>query len=312
MLHSRLLQYIDEVARLGSIRAAGARLHVAPSAINRQILLLEAELEQRLFERLPRGMRPTPAGEALLAHIRGTLRQYRETVADIRDLQALGSGEVVIATMTGLASGVVATAAASFRTRHPQVRISIRTMSSLDILHAVENSEADLGLGFNISASTQVEVCWQMNTRLGVVVSPHHPLVQMDTIPLAQCAPYPLIFADRSMVIHGIVAEAFAHAEIDIQPAFHTNSIETMKRLAISGEAIAFLSEFDIAEELRDGRLAFRPVRDAFSNNIVSLVRREKHGHGLAGFLLADEIVAALRPGGPPALQMGAGSSVTS
>ncbi|MGW0247264.1 LysR family transcriptional regulator [Nocardia goodfellowii] len=312
MLHSRLLQYIDEVARLGSIRAAGARLHVAPSAINRQILLLEAELEQPLFERLPRGMRPTPAGEALLAHIRGTLRQYRETVADIRDLQALGSGEVVIATMTGLASGVVATAAASFRTRHPQVRISIRTMSSLDILHAVENSEADLGLGFNISASTQVEVCWQMNTRLGVVVSPHHPLVQMDTIPLAQCAPYPLIFADRSMVIHGIVAEAFAHAEIDIQPAFHTNSIETMKRLAISGEAIAFLSEFDIAEELRDGRLAFRPVRDAFSNNIVSLVRREKHGHGLAGFLLADEIVGALRPGGPPPLQMGAGSSVTS
>ncbi|MER6899990.1 LysR family transcriptional regulator, partial [Amycolatopsis sp. NPDC000740] len=98
MLHSRLLQYIDEVARLGSIRAAGARLHVAPSAINRQILLLEAELGQPLFDRLPRGMRPTPAGEALLAHVRRTLQQYRETVADIRDLHALGSGEVVIAT----------------------------------------------------------------------------------------------------------------------------------------------------------------------------------------------------------------------
>ncbi|MEV6279721.1 LysR family transcriptional regulator [Nocardia sp. NPDC051832] len=299
MLHSRLLQYIDEVARLGSIRAAGARLHVAPSAINRQILLLEAELDQPLFERLPRGMRPTPAGEALLAHIRGTLQQYRETVADIRDLHALGSGEVVIATMTGLASGVVATAAASFRSRHPQVRISIRTMTSLDILRAVEHSEADLGLGFNVPSSTQTEVCWQLNTRLGVVVSPRHPLAGMETIPLAQCTPYPLIFADRSMVIHGIVAEAFANAALDIQPAFHTNSIETMKRLAGGGEAIAFLSEFDVAEELRDGRLAFRPVRDAFSNNIVSLVRREKHGHGLASLLLADEIVDALRAGAP-------------
>ncbi|MFC9663137.1 LysR family transcriptional regulator [Nocardia sp. NPDC127606] len=297
VLHSRLLQYIDEVARLGSIRAAGARLHVAPSAINRQILLFEAELEQPLFERLPRGMRLTPAGEALLAHIRQTLRQYRETVADIRDLRALGSGEVVIATMTGLASSVVATAAATFRTRHPQVRISIRTMSTLDIVQAVENSEADLGLGFNIPSSTQLETYWRINTRLGVVVSPHHPLAAMDTVPLAQCTPFPLIFADRSMVIHGIVAEAFAKADLDIQPAFHTNSIETMKRLATSGEAIAFLSEFDIAEELRDGRLAFRPVRDAFSDNVISLVRREKHGHGLAGLLLADEIVGALRPG---------------
>ncbi|MFE1593806.1 LysR family transcriptional regulator [Nocardia sp. NPDC058705] len=297
MLHSRLLQYIDEVARLGSIRAAGARLHVAPSAINRQILLLEAELDQPLFERLPRGMRLTSAGEALVAHIRQTLRQYRETVADIRDLRALGSGEVVIATMTGLASSVVATAAATFRARHPQVRISIRTMSTLDIVAAVENSEADLGLGFNIPSSTQLETYWRINTRLGVVVSPHHPLTAMDTVPLAQCTPFPLILADRSMVIHGIVAEAFAKADLEIQPAFHTNSIETMKRLATSGEAIAFLSEFDIAEELRDGRLAFRPVRDAFSDNVISLVRREKHGHGLAGLLLADEIVGALRPG---------------
>ncbi|MEV0435232.1 LysR family transcriptional regulator [Nocardia sp. NPDC050413] len=297
MLHSRLLHYIDEVARLGSIRAAGARLHVAPSAINRQILLLEAELEQPLFERLPRGMRLTPAGEALVAHIRQTLRQYRETVTDIRDLRALGSGEVVIATMTGLASSVVATAAASFRARHPQIRISIRTMSTLDIVGAIENSEADLGLGFNIPASAQLEVCWQMNTRLGVVVSPHHPLAPMDTVPLAQCTPFPLIFADRSMVIHGIVAEAFTNAGLDIQPAFHTNSIETMKRLAMSGDAIAFLSEFDIAEELRDGRLLFRQVRDAFSLNIISLVRREKHAHGLAGFLLADEIGKTLRPG---------------
>ncbi|MFF2554442.1 LysR family transcriptional regulator [Nocardia sp. NPDC058058] len=297
MLHSRLLEYIDEVARLGSIRAAGARLHVAPSAINRQILMLEAELDQPLFERLPRGMRPTPAGEALLAHIRGTLQQYRETVADIRDLHALGSGEVVIATMTGLASGVVATAAASFRARHPRVRISIRTMGTQDILHAVENSEADLGLGFNVPSSTRVEVCWQMNTRLGVVVSPHHALAQLDTIPLARCTPYPLIFADRSMLMHGIVAEAFAKAELDIEPAFHTNSIETMKRLATSGEAVAFLSEFDVAEELRDGRLAFRQVRDAFSNNVISLVRRDKHGHGLATFLLTDEIMGVLQPG---------------
>jgi len=296
VLHSRLLQYIDEVARLGSIRAAGARLHVAPSAINRQILLLEAELGQPLFDRLPRGMRPTPAGEALLAHVRRTLQQYRETVADIRDLHALGSGEVVIATMTGLASGVVATAAATFRTRHPRVRISIRTMTTQEILHAVEDREADLGLGFNVPPSAQLEVVWRLNTRLGVVVAPHHPLAGSDPIPLTHCVPYPLILADRSMVIHGIVAEAFANAGLDIEPAFHTNSIETMKRLAASGDAVAFLSEFDIAEEIRDGRLVFRPVRDAFSNNVVSLVRREKHGPGLAGLLLAEDIVGALAP----------------
>ncbi|MFI9597118.1 hypothetical protein [Nonomuraea sp. NPDC052265] len=50
-----------------------------------------------------------------------------------------------------------------------------------------------------------------------------------------------------------------------------------------------------MAEEHHNGTLAFRPVRDrAFSDNILSLVRREKHGHGLAGLLFAEEIIQTL------------------
>ena len=47
MLHSRLLKYLDEVARLGSIRKAALRLNVASSAINRQILALETSSAPR-------------------------------------------------------------------------------------------------------------------------------------------------------------------------------------------------------------------------------------------------------------------------
>ncbi|MFF0740291.1 LysR family transcriptional regulator [Streptomyces sp. NPDC004111] len=290
-----MLQYIDEVARCGSIRAAGARLHVAPSAINRQLLLLEKELGEALFERMPRGMRLTPAGEVLLAHARRTMQDYREAVATMRDLHSLPSGEVVIATMTGLASGIVAAAAENFYARYPEVRISIRAMSGHDILRAILNGEADLGLGFNVPSSMQLEICWQLATRLGAVLAPTHPLAAMESVPLAHCAAHPLIFADRSMVIHGNVADTFTEAGISVEPVFHTNSIETMKRLAVSGDAIAFLSKFDIAEERHNGTLVFRPVRDrAFSNNILSLVRRERHGHGLAALLFAEEVLGTL------------------
>ena len=65
MLHSRLLKYLDEVARLGSIRKASARLNVASSAINRQILALENELGTPIFERMPRRLRLTATGEVL-------------------------------------------------------------------------------------------------------------------------------------------------------------------------------------------------------------------------------------------------------
>ncbi len=61
MLHSRVLRYLDEVARVGSIRGAAERLNVASSAINKHVLLLEEAIGEPLFERLPRGLRLTAA-----------------------------------------------------------------------------------------------------------------------------------------------------------------------------------------------------------------------------------------------------------
>ncbi|MBS0509307.1 MAG: LysR family transcriptional regulator [Proteobacteria bacterium] len=295
MLHSRLLRYIDEVARCGSIRGAGERLHVAPSAINKHVLELEAEIGEPLFERLPRGLRPTAAGEILLAHVRKTMLEYRQVEAEIRDLKTLQSGEVIIATMTGLASGIVAMAAANFAARHPQIQISIRVLFVREILDALVSGAADLGLGFNLPPSPQLESLWEMDTSLGAVLSPRHALARMESIPLAHCTSYPLIFADRSMVIHGIIADTFVDAGLSVEPAFRTNSIEAMKRLAAASESIAFLSKFDIAEEQRQELLVYRQIRDrAFSKNMLSLVRREKHARGLASLLFAEEVMAVL------------------
>ena len=295
MLHSRLLRYMDEVGRCGSIRAAGERLHVAASAINKHVLQLEEQIGEPLFERLPRGLKPTPAGEILLAHIRKTMLEYRQVEAEIRELKTLQSGEVIIATMTGLASGIVTSAAVKFYALHPQIRISVRIMSVRDMLEAVVGGEVDLGLGFNMPPSPQLEILWEADASLGAVVAPGHALAGMESVALALCSSYTLIFAEHSMVMHGIVADAFIAAGIGVEPAFRTNSIEAMKRLAAAGESIAFLSKFDIAEEHHAGVLTYRQIRGrAFSKNVLSLVRREKHGRGLASLLFAEQIMGAL------------------
>ncbi|MEI2297091.1 LysR family transcriptional regulator [Ensifer sp. MJa1] len=296
MLHSRVLRYIDEVARCGSIRGASERLNVAASAINKHVLQLEEDIGEPLFERLPRGLRLTPAGEILVAHVRRTMKEYNQVEAEIRDIKALQSGEVIIATMNGLAGGIVPKAVATFGARHPRLKITIRVMFARDIVQAVSDGEADLGFAFNLAASPQLETLWKMDTRLGAVVAPEHPLVGMETLPLASCQPYPLIFADRSMQIHGIVADAFAQAGVEVEPTYLTNSIEAMKCLAAAGDGIAFLSKFDITEEQRNGMLTYLQIRDrAFGKNVLSLVQREKRSHGLAASMFAEEIMRSLR-----------------
>src|SRR5689334_16391347 len=82
----RIFRYVDAVARYGSIRKAAEALHVVSSALNRRILDLEAELGSPLFERLPRGVRPTAAGELFLDYVRRSMRDLEVVSAQIEEL----------------------------------------------------------------------------------------------------------------------------------------------------------------------------------------------------------------------------------
>lgn len=295
MLHSRVLRYLDEVARSGSIRAAGERLNVASSSINKHVLQLEQWIGEPLFERMPRGLKLTPAGEILIAHVRRTMKEYSQVEAEIRDIKGLNSGEVIVATMNGLAGGVVAKAAASFGLRHPRIKTSIRVMLIPDLVQAVLDGEADLGFAYNLSPTPNIEVMHMMNAQLGAVVSTAHPVAHMNSVSLNDCQTYPLIFADKSMLIRQIVAEAFDASGQDINPAFETNSIEAMKSIATGSDGIAFLSRFDIVQERREGKLTYIPIRDgAFGSNTLSLIQRQKRVLGLASSMFAEELGRAL------------------
>ena len=98
-LHAAALAYLDEVARSGSIRQAARRLNIAASAVNRQILKLEVEFGTLLFERLPSGLRLTPAGELVVRHARATLHEYGRMRAELDALDGIRSGLVRIATL---------------------------------------------------------------------------------------------------------------------------------------------------------------------------------------------------------------------
>jgi DNA-binding transcriptional LysR family regulator len=117
----------------------------------------------------------------------------------------------------------------------------------------------------------------RMNAQLDAVVSIAHPITHVTTVPLSDCLTYPLIFADKSMRIRHILAEAFDASGQDVTPAFETNSIAAMKSIATGSDGIAFLSRFDILEGRREGKLTYIPIRDgAFGRNTLSLVLRQK------------------------------------
>jgi DNA-binding transcriptional LysR family regulator len=85
------LRFIDAIARAGSIRGAAEGLAITSTALNRRLLALEEELGVPVFERLPRGVRLSTAGELLIHHLRTQAADYEKLKGQIADLRASGA-----------------------------------------------------------------------------------------------------------------------------------------------------------------------------------------------------------------------------
>ena len=120
MKHLRILDYVDEVARAGSIRKAAEQLNVTASAVNRRITDLEEELGAPLFERLPRGVRLTAAGELFVHYLRKQHGEVERMKSQIEDLKGLRRGTVRLACSQALALDFLPRAIAEFRKRTPR------------------------------------------------------------------------------------------------------------------------------------------------------------------------------------------------
>jgi DNA-binding transcriptional LysR family regulator len=279
VLHSRMLRYLDEVARLGSIRKAASRLNVASSAINRQILALEQDLGSPIFERLPRRLRLTATGEVLIAHVRDTLKGHQRVSAHIEALKGMTRGEVTIATMNGLAAGPLPRFLNSILDTHPRVHIRLRVLPLDQMAAAVLTGEADMALSYSTPAVAGLRVVANHELRLGAVVSAKHPLSTRRGLRLADCAEFPIALADHSMTIRPAVELAFTRANLPLYPTIETNSIEFMKKVAANGHAITFLNSVDVDEEVQAGTVRHLPVPEMADHPIsLRLMVRARGG----------------------------------
>ncbi|SFG89014.1 DNA-binding transcriptional regulator, LysR family [Methylobacterium gossipiicola] len=292
MLHHRLLGYLDEVARSGSIRQAAKRLGVASSAVNRQILALEEAMGTPLFERLPRGLRLTAAGEVLMRHVRDTLNDHERMLAQVAALKGLTRGEVTVATMVSIAAGVLPGVIRAFRETHPHIVVKVMVLPAEAIAPALLAGEADLALAYRFPPDPRLRCIAEFEHRLGAVMAPDHPLNGRYQVRMADCLAHPLVVADRSMTLRTVL-EQLVPEGASFTPVVETNSLELMKRLAQTSPHITFVNLSDVGEEIRRGVLAFTPLADAGAIiQRASLMQRARSALDGPAHLLAIRIQA--------------------
>lgn len=298
MNHVRYLRYVDAVAKTGSIRKAAERLNVVSSAVNRRILDLEQELGTPLFERLPRGVRLTPAGEIFVAYLRRALADVEHVQSAIEDLEGLRRGVVNIAAIEGLAAHFLPGVISRFQKRHPKIAFSVAICGREEALQKIKQYEADIGLVFNPPPDVNVRHILEVDQRLSAFVADDHPLAHKGEVKLSDCIEYPLAIPDRTLGGRALLEAFISKRSAKLEYSLETNSYELMRSFALQTGGVYFqISPGFQQYRLRSGLVAL-PLSDSKLDTGKLVFCAERHRTlPVAAAMVAEEIKESLLSG---------------
>lgn len=261
-IHSPAIHYFDMVRRCQSIREAARRLNVASSAVNRQILKLEAEIGAPLFERLPAGLRMTAAGEVFARHVLVVLQDAARASSELDALQGLRTGHVEIATVSGVTVDLLPSVLERMSARYPHITVGVTSLGSQGIPQAVTSGQADIGIAFALRRTADLQQLGVGHFRLGAIVAADHPLAERQEVSFATCAEHRLILAKADLSIHHLLAPVIARTRSSHKAALETGSVDLAVQMAKRGAGVAFQTRIGIEAELAAGSLVHLPLND--------------------------------------------------
>jgi DNA-binding transcriptional LysR family regulator len=261
------LRYFAAVARHGSLREAAEELHIAQSALSRQVQKLEQEFGLPLLERHPRGVRLTSAGEIFLRHVQANLRQLERVRSELDALKGLRRGLVTVRAIEALVPHLLPEAVTRFSARHPGIRFEVVVDGSDQVVAAVREGRCDIGLAFYPPADGDLVTVFRMREPLVVVMAASHPLASRSKVSLADCAAYPIASPMRNTGSRILIDVACKAAGFHLVPTLETNSMSLRVGFVQVNDGITFLSRLSAWNSLRSGALVAVPIRDRLVNS---------------------------------------------
>ena len=258
----RLYVYLEAVARAGSIRKAAERLNVASTALNRMVLDAERDIGTPLFERLPRGVRLTAAGEVLIATIRRSLSDLSAAGSQIEQLRGLVRGSVRIACSEAVAYDLIPILIGQYQQKHPGVHFSIDGGATPKLFAALMADDVDLMLAHDPPLSPMLnEICANEHV-LCAMMRPDHPLAERKSIRLADCQPYPVALGASGFRSRVLIDECLARTRLSLKVVLEAGSIQSLKMFVMETGALSFQFRIGVAAEERKGLLVSVPLVD--------------------------------------------------
>lgn len=285
MKHLRLFNYIDAIVREGSVRRAAKKLHTTASALDRRVQGLEEELGTVIFERHPRGMRLSAAGEVFLGYLRRHLSDMQRLRSEIDNLNGFRRGHVALAVSPVLATDFIPRIIKTFWEQYPGISFSVTVAKHSEAVHALLAFEADLVVIVAPPKHPDVIDLAISEQPLMAAIDIAHPLARQSTVRLSDCIQYPLVLPAHGLTSREMLESVLHSCRAETQIAAETNSYEVMRSLLYSTQNVGFMISTGLPKDhIKDRineKIIYRPI-SAIDIRPVPLVCAQLKSRGIS------------------------------
>jgi len=289
------LQLFVAVCELGSIGRAAEREFIAASAISKRLSDLEATLATPLLYRHARGVDLTPAGESLLHHARSVLYSLERMQGELSEYADGVRGHVRVHANISAIIQYLPEDLGAFARAHDAIKIDLEEHLSSEIVRAVQEGAADLGICHVAEDATELQTRPYREDTLALIVPAGHPLAGRGAIDFVESLDFDHVGLHTNSSIYVALHQAALASNRSVKLRIHVTGLDAMCRMIENGLGIGVMPGH--AFELMRGGIGRNLTRveltDPWAAREIRLVARDFSTLPVAARTLVEHLQAS-------------------
>jgi DNA-binding transcriptional LysR family regulator len=253
------LQLYCDIVRLRSFSRGAAEHSISQSAASQTIQQIETDLRVRLLDRSKRPFSLTAEGQKFYETCRDILQSFEETRAEITAGKDELAGTVRVAAIYSVGLHGLSGQMQRFLSHYPRARVRLECLHPHQVVEAVLNDEADLGVLSYPPAKRALSIVRLHSEPMVFVSHPAHRLARRHKVTPEDLNGEPFVAFEASLAIRKAIDRALRKRDVKANVVMEFDNVETIKQAIIIGQGVSLLPAPTVAKEVSIGTLAAVP-----------------------------------------------------
>ncbi|PSF11946.1 LysR family transcriptional regulator [Marinobacter fuscus] len=236
-----------KIAETESLSRGAEQCHMSVPAASNRVRNLEDNLGIKLLQRTSQGVNLTNEGRVYLRHARKIVAQLEVLSGDLQEFTKGVTGQLRLFANTTAITELLPAVLGEYLQSHPNVHVEMKEKVSEEIIRAVKEGMADLGIVSGNIPTADLQTRPFARSRLIVICPMDHPLAEHKEISFEDCLSYPLISLLEASAIHQFLVREAEKLHVDLNIRVQVASYDAIYRMVAAKVGIAIIPQLGFA-----------------------------------------------------------------